>query len=196
MKRDGTKIQAALLDSTILVIANEGFDNASTRKIASTCELPDAYIYQHFQSKSDLFAKAFQKEDAALAAKIKKHLMILNQQGITNEDRLYVLFSKIWMQLVAYPEKCQFYMQYYYSPYYKKYSEQDHLTLWMPALEQLKTLFRPGTDVRATLHSVLNMMLSQAIKAAAEDSTDTDASARRNYELVLGMLGSSLLEDQ
>ena len=130
-----------------------------------------------------------------MAAKVKKHLMILNQQGITNEDRLYVLFRKIWMQLVAYPEKCQFYMQYYYSPYYKKYSEQDHLTLWMPALEQVKTLFRPGTDVRATLHSVLNMMLSQAIKAAVDASEDKDSIARNNYAMILGMLSSSLLDE-
>lgn len=107
MKQDNRKIASDLLESTVKVIARDGFDKASTRNIAGECGIADAYIYVHFKDKDDLFSKAFQKEDAALAREVKKYLPILSQQGITNEDRLYFLFSQTWMHLVAYPDSCR-----------------------------------------------------------------------------------------
>lgn len=195
MKQNSRDIASELIESTVKVIARDGFDKASTRNIAGECGIADAYIYVHFKDKDDLFAKAFQKEDVALVTEVKKYLTILNQQEITNEDRLYVLFNKVWMQMVTRPDNCRFYVQYYYSPYYQKYSEQEHLTFWTPILEQMQVLFRPGTDVKALLHSALSMMLSQAIKTAAQPSIDKDASARKNYEMVLGILGTCLREE-
>ena len=131
MKQDNRNIASDLIESTVKVIARDGFDKASTRNIAGACGIADAYIYVHFKDKDDLFAKAFQKEDAALAGEVRKYLPILNQSGITNEDRLYFLFSQTWRHLIAYPNSCRFFIQYYYSPYYAKYSAQEHLDHWM-----------------------------------------------------------------
>ena len=195
MKQDNRNIASELIESTVKVIARDGFDKASTRNIAGECGIADAYIYVHFKDKDDLFSKAFQQEDAALAREVKKYLPILNQPGITNEDRLYVLFVQTWMYLTAYPDSCRFFVQYYYSPYYAKYSAQEHLDRWMPVLEQMKVLFKPETDVRALLRPVLNTMLGQAIKAAADTSTGKDSIARNNYAMILGMLSSSLLDE-
>ncbi len=195
MKQDNRNIASDLIESTVKVIARDGFDKASTRNIAGECGIADAYIYVHFKDKDDLFSKAFQKEDAALVREIKKYLSILSQPGITNEDRLYFLFSQMWMHLIAYPDSCRFYVQYYYSPYYAKYSAQEHLDRWMPVLEQMKTLFQPEADVRALLRLALNTMLGQAIKAAADPSGDKDSIARNNYVLILGMLSASLLDE-
>ena len=195
MKQDNRKIASDLIKSTVKVIARDGFDKASTRNIASECGVADAYIYVHFKDKDDLFSKAFQKEDAALAREVKKHLPILNQTGITNEDRLFFLFSKTWMHLVANPDSCRFFLQYYYAPYYPKYSAKEHLDRWTPVLEQMKALFQPEADVRSLLRPVLNTMLGQAIKASADTSTDKDSIARNNYALVLGMLSTSLLDE-
>ena len=195
MKQDNRNIASDLIESTVKVIARDGFDKASTRNIAGECGIADAYIYVHFKDKDDLFAKAFQKEDAALAGEVRKYLPILNQSGITNEDRFYFLFSQTWRHLIAYPDSCRFFIQYYYSPYYPKYSAQEHLERWTPALEQIKVLFQPGTDVRAVLRPVLNTMLGQAIKAAADTSANQDSIAQSNYELFLSMVRANLLDE-
>lgn len=195
MKQDNRNIASALIDSTVRVIARDGFDKASTRNIAGECGLADAYIYVHFKDKGDLFAKAFQKEDTALVREVKKHLAIVKQPGLTNENRFYFLFSCIWTHLTAYPESCRFFVQYYYSPYYPKHSAQEHLALWTPVLEQVKTLFRPETNLRVTLRLVLNTMLGQAIKAAADTEADKNEIAQSNYELVLGMVRACLMDD-
>ena len=195
LKQDNRKIASDLIESTIKVIARDGFDKASTRNIAKECGIADAYIYLHFEDKDDLFAKTFQKEDTALAEEVKKHLSILDQQGITNEDKIYFLFNKVWMHLIAYPDSCRFYVQYYYSPYYQKYSAQEHASLWMPIAERVKVLFRPETDVKAALRLVLNTMIGQAIKATANTSADQDSIAQSNYELILGMVQNCLLDE-
>ena len=83
MKQDNRNIASDLIESTVKVIARDGFDKASTRNIAGECGIADAYIYVHFKDKDDLFSKAFQKEDAALAREVKKYLPILSQSGIT-----------------------------------------------------------------------------------------------------------------
>ena len=195
MKQDNRKIASNLIESTVKVIARDGFDKASTRNIAGECGIADAYIYVHFKDKDDLFSKTFQKEDAALAREVTKCLTIMNQSGITNEDRFYFLFSQTWRHLIAYPDSCRFYVQYYYSPYYQKYSAQEHLMRWMPVVEQLKVLFQPETDVKETLRTVLNTMLGQAIKAIGAPPADKNTIAQNNYEMILGMVRTCLLDD-
>lgn len=194
MIQNNRNIASELIESTVRVIARDGFDKASTRNIAGECGIADAYIYVHFKDKDDLFSITFQKEDTALAREVKKHLPILKQTGITNEDRLYFLFSSVWMHLLDYPDSCRFYVQYYYSPYYQKYSAKEHLAIWTPVLEQLKVLFKPETDVKAALRPVLNTMLGEAIKVVSDTSRDKDVVAQNNYELIYGMIQSVLLE--
>ena len=194
MKQDNRNIASDLIESTVKVVARDGFDKASTRNIAGECGIADAYIYVHYKDKDDLLSKAFKKVDTALAEVVKKHLPILSQAGLTNEDCLYFLFSKTWMHLIAYPESCRFFVLYYYSPYYPKYSAQAHLKLWTPILGQIKVLFRLDVDVRNLLRPVLNTMLTQAIKAATDTSTHEDVIARNTYDLIRGMLRISLAD--
>lgn len=195
MKLTNRNIASDLMESTVKVIARDGFDKATTRNIAGKCDISDAYIYVYFKDKDDLFAKAFQKEDMALAEEVRKHLPILNQAGISNENRLYFLFCHIWTYLLAYPDSCRFYVQYYYSPYYQKYSAQEHLARWMPIVKQMEILFQPGTDVKKTLWIVLNILLDQAIKAIGAPATDKNTIAQNNYELILGVVRACLLDD-
>lgn len=98
MKRDGQKIAADFMESAIKVIARDGFDKASTRNIAKECGLADAYIYHYYKDKDDLFFQAFQKEDTALAAKVKQHLLVMQPAGL-----LYgrPLSAAVWLRLEA-----------------------------------------------------------------------------------------------
>ena len=66
---------------------------------------------------------------------------------------------------------------------------------WMPVVEQLKVLFQPETDVKETLRTVLNTMLGQAIKAIGAPPADKNTIAQNNYEMILGMVRTCLLDD-
>lgn len=192
MKRDGQKIAADFMESAIKVIARDGFDKASTRNIAKECGLADAYIYHYYKDKDDLFFRAFQKEDTALAAKVKQHLLVMRQPGFCMEDRCRLLFGSVWRHLVAYPDSCGFYMQYYYSPYYQKYSAAEHSKTWQQLHDELRVAFRKEEDVKPTLALVLHTMLSLAYRGLTEQRQDDDKTMNRHFEMVYSFLAPRL----
>lgn len=192
MKRDSQKIVAGLIESTIKVIASEGFDKATTRNIAGNCGIADAYIYHHYASKEELFYQAFRQEDKALAAKVKRHLPILHEPGINYEDRCRFLYGLMWKHLMAYPDSCRFYIQYYYSPYYQKYSAAEHLRTWQPIMNDMSRGFRKGEDVRGVLRLVLHTMLELAIKTLNMGQQDDDETANHYFEMLYSLVSPRL----
>ena len=159
MKRDSEKIATALLDSTVLVIANEGFTNASTRRIATACDLPDAYIYQYFQSKDDLIAKAFSREDTRFAYEVKRKNEQLTCLPVDIESKRHLLFKYVSDYFITNGDVCKFYLQYYHSPYFMKYSEDEHGALWEPVTERVGETLHFGKDTSDILHNSFNMVL-------------------------------------
>lgn len=192
MKRDGQKIAADFMESAIKVIARDGFDKASTRNIAKECGLADAYIYHYYKDKDDLFSRAFQKEDMALAAKVRQHLSIMGQPGLSMEDRCRLLFGSVWRHMVSYPDSCGFYVQYYYSPYYQKYSAAEHSKTWQQLRDELSVAFREKEDARPTLALVLHTMLSLALRGMADLRQDDDETVNHHFEMVYSFLAPRL----
>lgn len=192
VKRDGQQIAADFMEGAIKVIARDGFDKASTRNIAKECGLADAYIYHYYKDKDDLLSRAFQKEDAALAAKVKQHLPVMRQPGLSLEERCRLLFGSVWRHLVAYPDSCGFYVQYYYSPYYRKYSAAEHSKTWQQLHDDLSVAFRKQEDARPILGLVLHTMLSLAHRGRTDPRQDDDETINRHFETVYSFLAPRL----
>lgn len=195
MKQDNRDIASELINSTIKVIARDGFDKASTRNIAGECGVADAYIYISFKDKDDLFAKAFRKKDMELFTKIDDCLDATRQGRMKIKDKFFVMLGLAWNFLVKSPENCRFYIQYYYSPYYKKYSAQEHSDLWQPILDKMSGMFKSGTDVKATLRLTLNTLLGLAIKASSDSAAMDESMLKTNSEMVWGLLEPVLKEE-
>ena len=192
LKRDGQKTASDLMDSTVRVIARDGFDKASTRSIAGEIGLADPYIYQYFSGKEALFSQTFRREDAAFAGEIRKHLPIMEQKSMSVKDRCRILFDALWQYLMQHPDSCRFYVQYYYSPYYQKNSSAVHLEIWQPMMANLSAVFRPETDVKFVLRLALNTTLDLAVKTLNPGCGD-DA-AEQHFELVYSIMAPWLNE--
>ena len=194
MKRDGQKIASDLMDSTVKVIARDGFDKASTRSIAGEIGLADPYIYQHLSGTEALFSQTFRREDAAFSGEIQKRLPIMEQKGMTVKDRCRCLFGALWQYLMQHPDSCRFYVQYYYSPYYQKNSSAEHLEIWQPLLASMSNAFRPEAEVKSVLRLALNTTLDLAVKTLNLGRGDDAAAAEQHFELVYSILAPWLTE--
>ncbi len=157
-------MRETLLARTITVIANEGLDKTTTKAITTGTGINEAYIYRHFSDKEDLLSKTFDKLDDELIAKVMQHLPVMYISELEYELRCRVFFEAVWKFMLANKEHCLAYVQYYYSPYFTKYSVETHKKRYVPVMEKLKDAFKDEADVWMILNHILNVMLDFAVK--------------------------------
>ena len=157
-------LRRELIDGTIYVIANEGLDKATTKQIGLKTGINEAYIYRCFKSKEDMFAKDFESLDLELIDTLKRYRGVLYQTDLTHEEKHKAYFTKIWEFLIGNREKCLTYIRYYYSPYFRKYSAEEHDRLFAPVVANFSVLFKEEANVRLILNHMLNVALDFAIK--------------------------------
>lgn len=174
MKSNDTRRQ--LIEGTIQVIARDGLDKATTKQIGIETAANEAYIYRCFRDKTDMFAQAFDCLDDELLSNLMQHIPIMYVQTMDFEMRCWGFFSAVWRFILDNQDRCQAYIQYYYSPYFKKHSAEIHKRRYVPLVEKFQDAFREEANVWMLLNHILNVMLDFAIKVfdgALPDNEDT-----------------------
>jgi len=157
-------VRERLIDNAIKVIAANGLDKTTTKAIVSGTDINEAYIYSNFSDKEELLARAFDSLDEELVSKLMLHLPIMFTPGLDKESRSRMLFTSIWTFLMGNREKCIAFIRYYYSPYFIKYSADDHKLRFRPAVEMFSSVFADEADVWMILNYILDVMLSFAVR--------------------------------
>ncbi len=158
------EMSLALINATIKVIAYEGLEKTTTKAIATTANLNEVYIYRLFGSKEDLLAKSFEVLDNELADNVLKNFGIMCDNNRDFVSKCKELFYKIWDFLLSNQERCVSYIRYYYSSYFRKYSEEIHMKLFAQVIDDMTPAFADANDVVFFLQHFLNTMLDLAIK--------------------------------
>jgi AcrR family transcriptional regulator len=174
MKQDDTRLK--LIDGTIHVIARDGLDKATTKQISIETSTNEVYIYRCFSDKEDMFAKTFEYLDDELVNKALQHIPVMYVKEIEYEARCWMFFTSVWKFILSNRDKCLTYIRYYYSPYFKQYSEVDHNRRYKPLVDKFKNAFRDEANVWMILNHILNVMLDFAVKVfdgAVQDNADT-----------------------
>ena len=182
MKQDELRLR--LIDGTIHVIAREGLDKASTKQIGLATNINEAYIYRCFKDKEDMFAKAFDSLDNELANKILQHLPVMYMQDLEYELRCRVFFDAVWKFLLGNKEKCLAFVQYYYSPYFNKYSVESHKRRYAPIVDKFNDAFKDEADVWMILNHILNVMLDFAVKVHNDQMPKEDNYAEHVFRVI------------
>ena len=169
------EVRQKLIDSAILVIARDGLDKASTKHIAQTAAVNEAYIYRCFADKEDLFRKVFDFLDGELLAKTMQSIEVMSIPNLEFETRSRLYFSSVWLFLLGNRDKCLTYMRYFYSPYFMKYSAQTHEMRFAPLVTEFKYSFKDEADVWMILNHILNVMFDFVVKVHnGQMSSDDD----------------------
>ena len=158
-------VQSRLIDRTIIVIAENGLDKTTTKAIVKGMDINEAYIYRYFSDKEDLLSHVFDTLDEELVAKVMQHLPVMYMRELEYELRCRVFFEAVWKFLLGNKEKCLAFVRYYYSPYFTKYSAENHKRRYVPVVEKFKEAFKDEADVWMILNHILNVMLDFAVKA-------------------------------
>lgn len=178
------EIRRALIDGTVRVVARNGLDKATTKALATEAGVNEVNIYRMFDGKDDLLRKTFSAVDTELVSELHSHLPIMEVTAIPIGLRCHALFFFVWKYLVGNSEKCLYFVRYYYSPYFEKYSAEEHKQNYITVVEKFAPAFKEGVDVWTMLIHILDIMLSAAVKVFRKEIPDTDEAAERVYNLV------------
>ena len=186
MKREAKldETRRRLIDGTICVIAREGLDGASTKQIGIATATNEAYIYRCFEDKEDMFAKTFASLDTELVEKALQHVDVMYMQEMEYEMRCRFYFSAIWSFLLGNRDKCLTYIRYYYSPYFTKYSLEEHQKRFLPLVNKFRDAFKGEADVWLILNHILNVMLDFAVKVYNGQMPNDDDHAEHVFRVV------------
>ena len=174
------EIREYLINNTIRLIAEGGFEKATTKAItydgAQTLGLKmnEVYIYRLFGGKEKLYAKAFERLDEEFVFSLRRCLHDYNSLDGCVKEKMYATFLRVWQFLLRNEEWCRCYVRYYYSIYFKGKSLEKHNQLFSVIVEAFSTIFRPEADVKAIMHSTLTIMLDFAIRVHNGDLENND----------------------
>ena len=182
MKLEDTR--RSLIEGTIYVIANEGLDKATTKQIGTRTGINEAYIYRCFDSKEDMFAKAFELLDCELVDIIMSNIDVMYLTELDYETRCRLFFFKVWNFITKYRERCLAYVSYYYSPYFRRYSAVEHKKRYGCVVEKFKDSFIEEADVWMILNHILNVMLDFAIKVYNDEMPNEDNYSEHIFRVI------------
>lgn len=125
MARKYTKeeLKERLQRSIYKVVAEEGIEGVTVRKVSKGCGLSDPYIYQCYKDLFDLMETSFFEVDGKAAGMIRKLIQNQKAELKTAEDlesMCWTLWSAYWEFLMSDPEQTIFYWRFYQSAHYTK----------------------------------------------------------------------------
>jgi AcrR family transcriptional regulator len=183
-------IREILINNTIHVIAEGGFEKATTKAIAfSGAPSPDikmneVYIYRLFGSKEHLYETVFECLDLELLDVLKKALQAADHIEVNAKEKLYRIFSELWHFVLANEEQNECYVRYYYSIYFKGFSLIKHNLRFDCIHKAFAPLFKAEADVKSIMHSVLTTLLSFAVRVYNGDLKDTEENANHIFTVL------------
>lgn len=177
-------IKETLLERTITVVADQGLDKATTKAICTGTGINEGYIYRYFADKEDLLAKAFDVLDEELKDKATELLPVMYREGLSQEEKWYSVFCGMWAFLLGKRDRCLAFVQYYYSPYFRKYSYEGHVARYQHLTGEIAKVCIDEADTWMILNHMLNVLLDFAVKVHNNQMRTEDAYSEHVFRVI------------
>ena len=195
------EIREYLINNTIRLIAEGGFEKATTKAITYDGEPPlglkmnEVYIYRLFGNKEKLYTKAFECLDKEFVFSLRRCLHDYNSLEGNVKEKMYLTFLRVWNFLLRNEEQCRCYVRYYYSSYFKGKMLDKHNELFAVIVEAFSGFFRPDADVKAIVHSALTILLDFAIRVHNGDLENNEENKPHVFNVIYCTMESYFKEE-
>lgn len=186
MKTEDMRI--TLIESAIHTISEVGIDRATTKLLATTAKLNEAYIYRIFGGKEELFEESFLYVDKQFSA----HLLKCFKTALCSPDTIKVnfrrLFSQIWDFVLIDKEKCSFFIRYYYSRYYTKECRAKREKIYHRVMLLIKRIFKDDINTWWLFNYMLDVIFSSAVKVLRDEIPNNEQTEENIFTLLYAAL--------
>lgn len=184
-----------LIEATVQIIAEHGLENLRTAEVCKIAGVNVAYLYDLFENKDDLIAQAFAASDERFLKTILDNFPVLHYQSIDYEMRCRVLFMRCWEHIINRRRYTVFYVRYYYSSSFQKYSYAEHMQRYAGLIEKMKPAFPETANVKAILHHILDTLLGMAMKQINDPQESDEAAAETNFGIIFSVVKNYINQD-
>ena len=156
-------IRQALLDNSIRIVAEGGFECATTRAITFGGEtvdgvnMNDANIYRIFGGKDGLFDSAF--------AMIEEQYAEFARDSLDDAEDIRTFIRDLWDFWTGNPLWCRYYIRYCYSQHLSGEMQARHDEALDSLSERAEIFFLPDAPVRVIMHILLTAVRDMAFQS-------------------------------
>lgn len=198
--KNGEVVREALLNNTIRLIGESGFEAATTKAIVTvpddtSVRINEVYIYRLFGSKESLYESAFVLLDRELTSAFKRGAIAVGGFREDTKERLYEFFLRSWDFLLGNEARCRCYLRYYHSVYFKGKSLEEHKRIFSDIISEMQPLFKEEADVVSILHGVFTALFDFAIRVYNGDLDDNDINRPHIFNVLYCMMSSYFADD-
>lgn len=158
------KQRLALMKATVQVAVDGGLTSITARKIGAISGVNEVYIYRYFSNKNDLISKTFEYIDESFLNFILENFYIMNSENENFKERCEKLFNLCWDFITEHSSWVIFYVRYYYSSVFQKFSYESHIRRYEVLIDKIRPVCRDDTDAATVLHHILDTLIGQARK--------------------------------
>ena len=188
--KNGEIIKEALLNNTIRLIGEGGFEKATTRAIVKDgisvpgINFNEVHIYRLFGSQERLYAEAFSTLDTELFQHLQSVFRDFRGTELAGKERLRRAFDLVWQFLLDNERRCRCYVRYYYSAYFEGAPLRSHRKMLSEYSALFSVLFKDGSDIVSLVHTTFMTMMDFAIRVYNHDLQNNDGTAYHIYLLI------------
>lgn len=103
-----------IIQATIHLVAENGLENISTRKVAASCGISDGCMFNYFESKNDLLIKCLYHIDNEIDAELSR----TNFNILKMKKSIRALWFTYFDFLIEHGDYTKYYRQFRHSSYY------------------------------------------------------------------------------
>lgn len=178
------EMQKKFIESAMVVVAREGLENTTTRKIADEADLSESHIFRCFNGKEDLLQQAFDEANNRSSTALLKWLPILQNEEFDYKTRCQIVFLRYWKFMRTNADLSLFYIRYYHSAFYEKYMQDYAGNPSQPLIEKAKTFFPNTENVDFLLNYILDTAFNFAAKVLRGELPDSEDTFLQVFELI------------
>jgi AcrR family transcriptional regulator len=187
----GQTTQQRLMQSVIKIVAENGLENTTTKKVAALSGVSEVTLFRVFQNKNRLIFETFAYAEDELCREILSALPILSKLDLEQEIRCRQFFAQCWKYLMEHLDFSQFYLRFYHSAYFAAYKEDRMKTGQQSLIERVQSQLKGLPDNRETkllLTQLLDTVLNFASRVAGGEWKDDDETAESVFQLLASLV--------
>jgi len=184
-------VKDKLIKAVKTAVVKYGLSGVSTRNIADTAQVNNAYIYRYFNDKEDMLFEAYKYENGLIFKCILDEIDKAQALDVSFRERSHMVFVNVWERMLENPEQLTYCVFYYHSAHFKN-AEKYHTGQLEELQKRLGKHFGSMNACTETMYALCTLLYDSAYSVISGQKEDTEEYRNRVFEMEISIIKSQM----